>query len=315
MVYYKQNINGDILMFDFKTQISEFLGYCHFRKSLNEKTLRAYSADLKQFSQFTNCKYGKNEICAYISHLHNVFKPKTVRRKIARLKAFTHYLIIEEIIEINPFNKIETSFREPQLLPKTIPLRTIKAILVAAYSSLSEGSTEYRHKTIVRDIAVLELLFATGARVSEICSLKPSDINESDHTVKFYGKGSKERIIQIENKSVRKALKEYCKLFARDIKSSGFFLVNRLHNRLSEQSVRSMINKYAESVKSDIHITPHMFRHSFATLLLEEDVDIRYIQKLLGHSSITTTQIYTHVAMSKQKEILSTKHPRNKIKL
>ena len=302
-------------MVDLIIQIPAFLDYCRSRKALNEKTLRAYFVDLKQFSQFTNRTFGKNEICTYISHLHSTFKPKTVRRKIATLKAFTHYLVIEEIIEINPFNKIETSFREPLLLPKTIPLSTIKAILAAAYSGLSGVSTEYRHKTVVRDIAVLELLFATGARVSEICSLKPTDINESDHTVKFYGKGSKERIIQIENKSVRKALKEYCKLFAGDIRSSGFFFVNRLHNRLSEQSVRSMINKYAESAKSDIHITPHMFRHSFATLLLEEDVDIRYIQKLLGHSSITTTQIYTHVAMSKQKEILSTKHPRNKIKL
>jgi integrase/recombinase XerD len=223
--------------------------------------------------------------------------------------------MIEEIIETNPFNKIETSFREPLLLPKTIPLLTINAMLSAAYSNLSEPLTKYQRKTVIRDIAVLELLFATGARVSEICSLKASDVNESDHTIKFYGKGSKERIIQIENKSVRKAVKKYSLLFARDIKSSGFFFVNRLHNRLSEQSVRSMINKYAESANSDTHITPHMFRHSFATLLLEEDVDIRYIQKLLGHSSITTTQIYTHVAMSKQKEILSTKHPRNKIKL
>ena len=302
-------------MIDLTIQIPAFLNYCRNRKALNEKTLRAYAVDLKQFSQFTSCIYGKNEIGDYISHLHSTFKPKTVRRKIATLKAFTHYLMIEEVIEINPFNKIETSFREPLLLPKTIPLNTIKAILAAAYSSLSGGSTEYRHKTVVRDIAVLELLFATGARVSEICSLKPADINESDHTVKFYGKGSKERIIQIENKSVRKALKEYCRLFDGDIRLSGCFFVNRLHNRLSEQSVRSMINKYAEAAKSDIHITPHMFRHSFATLLLEEDVDIRYIQKLLGHSSITTTQIYTHVAMSKQKEILSAKHPRNKIKI
>ena len=302
-------------MIDLAIHIPAFIDYCRNRRALNEKTLRAYSVDLKQFSHFTNRTYSKNEICSYISHLHSAFKPKTVRRKIATLKAFTHYLMIEEIIEINPFSKIDTSFREPLLLPKTIPLITINAILATAYNSLSETSTAYRRGSVIRDIAVLELLFATGARVSEICSLKPSDVNESDHTIKFYGKGSKERIIQIENKSVRKAIENYSLLFAKDIKSSGFFFVNRLHNRLSEQSVRSMINKYAKSANSDIHITPHMFRHSFATLLLEEDVDIRYIQKLLGHSSITTTQIYTHVAMSKQKEILSTKHPRNKIKI
>ena len=152
-------------------------------------------------------------------------------------------------------------------------------------------------------------------RVSELSNLNFGDINLEENEIRVFGKGSKERIIQIENKSVRMAIQKYHKLFAADIKSSGFFFVNRLCNRLSEQSVRSMINKYAESAKSDMHITPHMFRHSFATLLLEEDVDIRYIQRLLGHSSITTTQIYTHVAMSKQKEILSAKHPRNKIKI
>lgn len=302
-------------MIDLSIQVTAFLDYCRNRKALSNKTIKAYSVDLKQFSQFTNQTYSKNEICDYISHLHNSFKPKTVRRKIATLKAFTHYLMIEEIIDINPFTKIETSFREPIVLPKTIPLNIIKDILSTAYSSLSQISSDYQRKTAVRDIAVLELLFATGARVSEICSLKPSDVNLSDHTVKFNGKGSKERIIQIENKSVQKAVNEYRKLFDKDIKSSDYFFVNRLHNRLSEQSVRTMINKYVESAKISIHITPHMFRHSFATLLLEEDVDIRYIQKLLGHSSITTTQIYTHVSMSKQKEILSSKHPRNKINL
>lgn len=223
--------------------------------------------------------------------------------------------MIEDIIEVNPFGKIDTSFREPILLPKTIPLDTIKQILAFAYSELSSASTQYKKKAASRDIAVLELLFATGARVSEVCSLKPNDINITDYTIRFYGKGSKERIIQIENTSVRNAINNYRKLFESEIKTSGYFFVNKLHKRLAEQSVREMIDKYAKLSESNMHITPHMFRHSFATLLLEEDVDIRYIQKLLGHSSITTTQIYTHVAMTKQKEILSAKHPRNKINI
>ncbi len=302
-------------MFVLSNQILDFLEYCKNRKALNNKTIKAYSIDLKQFESFSKNHYDKETICNYISFLHNTFKPKTIKRKIATLKAFTHYLMIEDIIEINPFNKIETSFREPVMLPKTIPLNIIQLILFTAYSELQTATTNYNKRTVTRDIAVLELLFATGARVSEICSLTPSAVNSVDHTIKIYGKGSKERIIQIENSNVQKALNNYHSMFRQEISSCGYFFVNKLHNRLTEQSVRAMINKYTKLSKSNMHITPHMFRHSFATLLLEEDVDIRYIQKLLGHSSITTTQIYTHVAMSKQKEILSTKHPRNKIML
>lgn len=177
----------------------------------------------------------------------------------------------------------------------------------------SQTKTKYQKKITTRDIAVLEILFATGARVSEICNLKLSSVDLTNHTVKIFGKGSKERMIQIENTDVLRALNNYYELFQPDIKECGFFFINKLHHRLSEQSVREIICKYTAMTEYDIHITPHMFRHSFATLLLDEDVDIRYIQKLLGHSSITTTQIYTHVAMAKQKEILSVKHPRNKI--
>lgn len=302
-------------MFDLTSQSIAFLNYCKNRKVLNNKTVKAYSTDLKQFIIYSHGSFNREAICSYISLLHNTFKPKTARRKIATLKAFTHYLMIEDIIESNPFDKIETSFREPALLPKTIPLDTIKAILSAAYSELSSAKTSYSIKSASRNVAILELLFATGARVSEICSLTSKAVNTTDYTIKIFGKGSKERIIQIENDDVKKALNNYQKLFKEEMLSCGYFFVNKLHRRLTDQSVREMINKYSKLAGSDIHITPHMFRHSFATLLLEEDVDIRYIQKLLGHSSITTTQIYTHVSMSKQKEILAAKHPRNKISI
>ena len=302
-------------MFNLSAQITAFLGYCQNRKSLNVKTINAYSIDLKQFALHAQNEFNKEVLCNYLVFLHSTYKPKTVKRKIATLKALTHYLMIEDIIDTNPFSKIETAFREPILLPKSIPISIIKDILAAAYTAFSSASSEYSKKTAARDIAVLELLFATGARVSEICSLKSTSISLTDYIIKFYGKGSKERIIQIENVNVRSAVDNYRKMFEEEINSTGYFFVNRLHKRLTEQSVRAMINKYAAIANSGMHITPHMFRHSFATLLLEEDVDIRYIQRLLGHSSITTTQIYTHVAMSKQKEILSTKHPRNKINI
>lgn len=302
-------------MINLPLQMQRFLNHCKIRKALNDKTIKAYKIDLRQFAQFTDNKFSKDVICQYIDMLHEKYKPKTIKRKIASVKAFTHYLIIEEVIEINPFNKIDISFKEPTMLPKTIPLNVINSILAHAYDSLSQVKTEYQKRCTTRDIAVLEILFATGARVSEICNLIPSSVDLTNHTIKIFGKGSKERMIQIENPDVLKALQEYYILFQEDIKSSGFFFVNKLHTRLTEQSVREIICKYTAMTEYDIHVTPHMFRHSFATLLLEEDVDIRYIQKLLGHSSIITTQIYTYVAMSKQKEILSTKHPRNRIKV
>ena len=114
------------------------------------------------------------------------------------------------------------------------------------------------------------------------------------------------------NKDVQKLIRKYCNKFNDE---NGFLFINKLGNRLSEQSVRNMITKYAEQCGITQHITPHMFRHSFATLLLEEDVDNRYIQQMLGHSSITTTQIYTHTSISKQKSILTSKHPRNKLNI
>lgn len=302
-------------MINLALQIQQFLDYCKSRKNLNDKTIKAYRTDLRQLSECTENTLSKEMICRYIDMLHEQFKPKTVKRKIASVKAFTHYLLIEDVIEINPFSKIDISFKEPAILPKTIPLNVINSILAHAYDTLSHSKTDYQKRFTARDIAVLEILFATGARVSEICNLNLSSMDLINHTIKIFGKGSKERMIQVENADVINALQTYYDLFQDDIKSCGFFFINKLHNRLAEQSVREIICKYTAMTEYDIHITPHMFRHSFATLLLEEDVDIRYIQKLLGHSSINTTQIYTYVAMSKQKEILSAKHPRNKIKV
>ena len=186
-------------------------------------------------------------------------------------------------------------------------------MLSASYEKIKAARTASAKAVAIRDTSVLELLFATGARISEICSLKPENVDLDAQTVRILGKGSKERIIEIENYDVLSILKRYYAVYQEDIISYGFFFLNNRKNRLSEQSVRFMIKRLGKEIDSQIHITPHMFRHSMATMLLEEDVDIRYIQRILGHSSITTTQIYTHVTSSKQKEILRTKHPRNKI--
>lgn len=173
--------------------------------------------------------------------------------------------------------------------------------------------TDFQRKCVLRDIAVIELLFATGMRISELCSLKPEDIDLISGNIDIFGKGAKERKLQVSNSDVINALRIYYSKFSESIKNSGYFFTNRLNHRLSEQSVREMINKYSILANIKQHITPHMFRHSFATYLLEEDVDIRYIQHMLGHSSIQTTEIYTHVSMKKQKDILANRHPRNRL--
>lgn len=306
-------------MLNLEKQTANYLEYCQYQKKLNLKTLKAYAIDLKQFIEFMNTTEGalnRSSLTNYITLLHKEYKPKSVKRKIASLKAFCSYMVYEEIVEENPFVKIKVKFQEPFLLPKTIPINIIQLLLSSAYKFLKrEGGSEYQHNTVLRDIAVLELLFATGIRVSELCSLSDKDVDLTEGTVKIYGKGSKERIVQIGNPAVLAALKSYKSAFEDIIIHTDYFFINRLKSRLSEQSVRMMINKYVRMADVKNHITPHMFRHSFATLLLEEDVDIRYIQKLLGHSSIVTTQIYTHVASSKQRDILTLKHPRNKIKI
>lgn len=299
--------------------IQTYLSYCRDQKQLSGKTLKAYRADLFQFLSFTSAndyELDRPGLNSYISELHKKYKPRSVRRKLASLKAFCNYLVYEDILAENPFLKVRTSFQEPHLLPRTIPLKTIQALFGAAYQARNNASPEtYQYKAALRDIAVLELLFATGIRVAELCSLKACDINLADGSLKVYGKGSKERVLHVGNKDALDALKKYEAAFRPQIAASGDFFINLRNNRLSEQSVRLMIQRYCKQAGIKQHITPHMFRHSFATLLLEADVDIRYIQQFLGHSSITTTQIYTHVTTSRQKNILRSKHPRNKMKI
>lgn len=297
---------------DYKLYIEDFFNYCKYHKKLSDKTIISYKIDLKQF-QLIAKELNRQVIWEYIECLNKQYKPKTVKRKIATLKAFTHYLLIQDVIEYSPFDKVEVVIKEPFLLPKTIPMDVINKLFLHLYSQIELAETEYQKKCTIRNAAVLELLFATGARIAEICTLKKDDVDLIGGKIKFYGKGSKERIIPIENKCVIGILIRYNKHFKNEIADCGYFFVNKLKNRLTEQSVREMIQVCCEKCGISMHITPHMFRHSFATYLLEEDVDIRYIQQMLGHSSITTTQIYTHVTSSKQKEILKTKHPRNKL--
>lgn len=303
---------------NYQSFIDVYLNYCEFCKGLSKKTIGAYKTDLLQYYNFCDNNMNfieKSSIYSFIKHLNTHYKTKSVKRKIATLKTFFSYLYREDIIFENPFSKICTKIKEPIILPKIIPNKILTDILKEAYKQIETSKTLYSYRCSVRDVAVLELLFATGVRVSELCSLHNKDVNMYDNHIKIWGKGSKERVIQICTPEVISAIRTYRELFRTEINSCGYLFVNKLNNKLSEQSVRFMINRYAERISSPIHITPHMFRHTFATMLLESDVDIRYIQQILGHSSITTTEIYTHVSVAKQKQILTEKHPRKKLNL
>ena len=294
--------------------IKNYLEYCDSQKRLDTKTLRAYQIDLRQFSEQTSHstieQITSETLEQYIAHLHGQYKPKTAKRKIASLKALFHYLEYKELIDCNPFNKIRIRFREPVILPKTIPLHTVELFLSTIYRQHQIAVTPHQRQNALRDAAVAELLFATGMRISELCSLKASDVNLYDGTVLIYGKGRKERLIQIGSEAVIRILAEYDENFRDRRQSCRNFFINCSGKGLSDQAVRRMINKYTTLASIEQHITPHMFRHTFATSLLDADVDIRYIQEMLGHSSINITEIYTHVSVAKQKNILATKHPR-----
>lgn len=295
-------------------EVEHYLEFCQYRKELNKNTLKAYAIDLRQFLTYIQEKaLVKNKIEEYITKLHKEYKQKTVKRKIASIKAFYGYLEEEERIkEENPFAKIHIKFKETESLPRIIPRKEIEKLLNSMYKVAKDLKTD---GVIYRDLSIVELFFATGARVYEISHLKRQDIDLDSGMIKIMGKGGKERYVQVGNDDVLCILRKYYKKYKMQIEESGTFFVNRLGKRFTEQSIRNMLRKYLKLAKISIHITPHMFRHSVATYLLEEGVDIMYIQKLLGHSSIKTTQIYLHVSLKKQMEILKEYHPRNKMKI
>lgn len=301
-----------------KSLVNTYLENCENQNNLDSKTIKAYRIDLNQFISFmikNNNFYEKEEVIRYIYHLNKYgFKVKTVKRKIASLKAFFSYLNYEDIIDINPFHKIKLKIKMPKMLPKIITVNDITRLFDYVYSQKDVyNDKSYRYKEMVRDIAVLELLIGTGLRVSEVCNIKKEDMIYESNIIKIYGKGSKERIIPIYNKDMINAIEIYEKEFSDELIDSKYFFINKRKNRLSSQSVRNMIKKYCKDCNIQINITPHMFRHTFATMLLDEDVDIRIIQMLLGHSSIVTTQIYTQVTSNKKVEIMKNKNPRGRI--
>ena len=304
--------------------IRGFLFHCRYEKNLSPKTLRAYETDLRQFAAFageraeavTIPELRREVIRAYIQGLHGCFAEKSIKRKVASLKVLFHFLEREDVLEVSPFRKIDVRIKETRRVPRTIPLAELDSLFRHVYDLRDKAdSGSDQHRRLVRDVAVLEVLFATGARVSEICTIGLDDVNLLEGWVRICGKGRRERVIQLCYTDTLAALVAYRGLREEVSGAEDFFFINRFRRRLSEQSVRTSLRRHAAGAGIAREVRPHLLRHSVATLLLEEGVDIRHIQHLLGHSSISTTQIYTQVDGRSQREVLTSKHPRRRLRL
>jgi integrase/recombinase XerD len=303
--------------------IDAFLFHCQYEKNLSPRTLAAYATDLTQFARGVPAPItddvlllGKSEIRAYIQQLFGPYREKTVKRKVATLKAFFGYLERDGAIDATPFRKMEVKIRETRRIPRTIPLAEIARLIRYLYAQQSAApAAGFKAFVLARDTAVVEAIFATGARVSEICHLRVDDVNLGDGWMRILGKGGRERVVQLCDTAIIAALAAYYASRDTATPREPYFFLNRDGRRLSEQSVRALLTRHASHAGIEGPVRPHLLRHSVATLLLEQGVDIRYIQQLLGHSSIVTTQIYTHVSGREQRRILSVHHPRGLIQI
>lgn len=291
--------------------LDSFLAYITVEKGLSKNTLESYGRDVRKFLTFLeeqeikavqDIKY-ENILDFLSSFKKQGFSDTTTVRTIVSIKQFFKYLLIEKIIQEDPSSQIQTP-KMKKSIPGVISLEDVEKILNAPDENTPEG---------IRDLAMLEVLYATGIRVSELISLKLNEVNFEMGFIIVYGKGSKERIVPMGTEAQEK-LKTYMAdsrpvlLKQRDCKE---LFVTRRGKGMTRQGFWKLIKTYA--LKSDIRksISPHTLRHSFATHLLERGADLRTIQIMLGHSDISTTQIYTHVENERLKEIHKKYHPRS----
>lgn len=298
--------------------VETFFRHCRFERGLSKFTMNAYRLDLRQFSDFLQDKttqpvnrIDKSTIRFYMEWLAKNYKPRSIKRKLATLKSFFVFLEQEEIIDLSPFRKLRLHLERSKNLPRTLSVSSVESLFTSAYSQLDEETKDSkRYLQAVRDVAVLETLFSTGIRVAELCHLKTSNVDLHHFQILVTGKGKRERVIPLCDPATTKALVHYKKSYQQFLEPEKAFFLNRNMLPLSDQSVRQILRKHRDRACLDEAVTPHMFRHTIATLLLEKGVDIRNIQVLLGHSSLSVTEIYTHVSLAAQREALEKRHPR-----
>jgi len=282
--------------------IDKFLSYLEIEKNSSSHTIVNYATDLKEFADFI----GDGMALSDISYLHfrrflmslrqRQYRPRTLARKLSSLRSFFKFLHREGLISHNP-SLLLMSPKLDKPLPKFLSEQDISGVLNGSFDQTETG---------LRDRAILETLYSTGIRVSELVGLNQEDLDPMSNLVKVRGKGKKERLLPIGDTALESVL-QYLKLRQR---SSRAVFLNRRGGRLTDRSVRNIIDKYILKASLIRKVTPHMFRHSFATHLLDHGADLRSVQELLGHRHLSTTQIYTHVTTERLKKIYDQAHPR-----
>jgi integrase/recombinase XerD len=291
------------------TYVDAFLDYLKVEKGLSRNSLLSYTQDLKKYVTYLQEKkiesplgISRKDIGDFLFSLRSRLSAQSISRLLSTLKNFHRFLVREKILSSNAADLIETPKLEKKI-PSFLNFDEIKKILKEPNIKNVQG---------IRNRGILELMYATGLRVSEVSLLKVSDINLEIGFIKCKGKGSKERIVPLGDVAkhfLEKYLKEARpKLLGKRISIYLFLAQGGKH--LSRQSIWKMIKKTVAKACIRKRVTPHTLRHSFATHLLERGADLRSVQEMLGHSSITTTQIYTHINQRRLREIHSKFHPR-----
>ena len=290
--------------------VDKYLEYLKIIRKYSEKTLQSYKDDLIEYNEFLGNSFtnilevDKNIVNEYLKYLYERdLNKNSICRKLSSIRGLYNYLVREEIISDNLFNNISNPKKE-LYLPKFLNDTEMDKL----FDVCSDNNPINQ-----RDSLILELLYSTGLRVSELINIKIKDIDTKEKVIKVLGKGSKERIVLYNNHTdiaLEKYISDGYHVFNKC--NSGYLILNKDGNKLSDRYVRSIINKLARKAGLNIKISPHTIRHTFATDMLEEGADLVTVKELLGHESLNTTSIYTHITNEQIRKTYNMAHPRAK---
>lgn len=303
-----------------KELVEKFLEVSKIEKNLSVRTLKAYACDLKAFLIFFKSKRIRtidiDDLRGYLSHLEKGnLSDTTIRRKLATLKVFFSFLEDEELIELSPTRKLKKKYRVYQRLPKVMSPEEVKNLLGAAHNGVKHtkngsGFNMSRFKRL-RDCAMLEILFSTGIRIDELVKINIYDLDLDRKTLLISGKGRKERLLYLSCDEVISAVKRYFEYSVKLAPETNALFLNRFGKRLSVHSIGNIFKEYSQMAGISRRFTPHCLRHTMATMLIENGADVRSVQEILGHSRISTTEIYLSVSKRRKQEVLTRFNGRN----